>query len=100
MTRQQVAYFAVDDPVRWRADHCPIYIFSAEPHIYGFPIWEKPGHIKVALEMIDSTTDPDLPEKSTAQMWTNFLRSSRHSSAGQSDAGADRHLLIHGNLQP
>jgi monomeric sarcosine oxidase len=61
VTRQQVAYFPVADPARWAADHCPIYIFSAEPHIYGFPIWEKPGHIKVALEMLDSTTNPDDP---------------------------------------
>lgn len=61
VTRQQVAYFAVADPTRWDADNCPIYIFSAEPHIYGFPIWEKPGHIKVALEMLDSITDPDEP---------------------------------------
>jgi len=59
VTRQQVAYFAVDDPALYSAERCPVYIFSAEPHCYGFPIWEKPGHIKVALEMIDSTTDPD-----------------------------------------
>ena len=63
VTRQQVAYFAVDDPLLYDADNCPVYIFAAEPHCYGFPIWEKPGHIKVALEMIDSTTDPDLPRE-------------------------------------
>ncbi len=61
VTRQQVAYFAVDDPAVYRAENCPLYIFTAEPHCYGFPIWEKPGHIKVALEMLDSTTDPDQP---------------------------------------
>jgi len=61
VTRQQVAYFAVEDPERYSAERCPIYIFTAEPHCYGFPIWEKPGHIKVALEMLDSTTDPDQP---------------------------------------
>lgn len=61
VTRQQVAYFAVDDPARYDAKKCPIYIFTSEPHCYGFPIWEKPGHIKVALEMIDSTTNPNEP---------------------------------------
>lgn len=61
VTRQQVAYFAVDDQTLYSPEKCPIFIFSAEPHCYGFPIWEKPGHIKVALEMIDSTTDPNQP---------------------------------------
>ena len=61
VTRQQVAYFAVDDPALYSADNCPIYIFTAEPHCYGFPIWEKPGHIKIALEMLGSTTDPEQP---------------------------------------
>jgi len=59
VTHQQVAYFRVADPTIYAADHCPIYIFAAEPHCYGFPIWEKPGHIKVALELHNSTTDPD-----------------------------------------
>lgn len=61
VTRQQVAYFAVEDPTIYSAETCPIYIFAAEPHCYGFPIWEKPGHIKIALEMLDSTTNPDEP---------------------------------------
>ncbi len=61
VTHQQVAYFQVDQPAAYAADRCPLYIFAAEPHCYGFPIWEKPGHIKVALELHNSTTDPDQP---------------------------------------
>lgn len=63
VTRQQVAYFAVDDVAMYASEHCPVYIFTAEPHCYGFPIWEKPGHIKVALEMSEWTTDPDQPRE-------------------------------------
>lgn len=66
VTHQQVAYFRAADPAVYAADQCPIYIFAAEPHCYGFPIWEKPGYIKVALEMIDSTTDPDQPRPADA----------------------------------
>lgn len=66
VTHQQVAYFRAADPARYAADHCPIYIFAAEPHCYGFPIWEKPGHIKVALELHNSTTDPDQPRPADA----------------------------------
>ena len=66
VTHQQVAYFRVENEALYAADRCPVYIFAAEPHCYGFPIWEKPGHIKVALEMHNSTTDPDQPRPADA----------------------------------
>lgn len=59
VTHQQVAYFAVRNAARWSPDVCPVYIFSAEPHVYGFPIFEQPGRIKVAREFEDTIVDPD-----------------------------------------
>lgn len=59
VTHQQVAYFAVRDAARWSPAQCPVYIFSAEPHVYGFPVFEQPGRIKVAREFTDTIVDPD-----------------------------------------
>jgi glycine/D-amino acid oxidase-like deaminating enzyme len=61
VTHQQVAYFPVQDPALYAVGRCPLYIFTAIPHFYGFPIFEKPGHIKIGLELLDSVIDPDGP---------------------------------------
>lgn len=63
VTQQQVAYFRVEDPALWSLQRCPIYIFTADPHVYGFPIYERPGLIKVAQELFDTYTDPDEPRR-------------------------------------
>jgi len=63
VTQQQVAYFRVSDPDLWASDRCPIYIFTADPHVYGFPIYERPGLIKVAQELFDTVTDPNEPRR-------------------------------------
>lgn len=60
VTHQQVAYFAVEKPAWFDAKQCPIFIFTAAPHLYGFPIHEKPGYVKIAKEFTDET-DPDQP---------------------------------------
>ena len=59
VTHQQVAYYQVSDLQSWSTQRAPVYIFSEEPHLYGFPIYERPGYLKVALELVDSVTDPD-----------------------------------------
>ncbi len=63
VTRQQVAYFPVTKPALYDPETCPVYIFAAEPNLYGFPILEYPGHIKIALENETETTDPDRPRE-------------------------------------
>lgn len=62
-THQQVAYFAVEHPELYAVGRCPLYIFTADPHFYGFPIFELPGHVKVALELLNNATDPDGPRQ-------------------------------------
>jgi monomeric sarcosine oxidase len=61
ITHQQVAYHAVQDPVTYAVGTFPIFIMSLEDHLYGFPIWERPGTIKIALEQTAHTLDPDGP---------------------------------------
>lgn len=63
VTQQQVAYFQVNDPELWSAARCPIFIFTTDPHVYGFPVYERPGLIKVAQELFDTVTDPNAPRR-------------------------------------
>jgi monomeric sarcosine oxidase len=61
VTRQQVAYFPVHDPAAYARGRFPLFILTDTPHIYGFPIHERAGAIKIALEQTALTTDPDAP---------------------------------------
>ncbi|RIK55017.1 MAG: N-methyl-L-tryptophan oxidase [Chloroflexi bacterium] len=61
VTQQQVAYYAVQDPAAYAVGTFPIFITALEDHLYGFPIWERAGSIKVALEQTARTVDPDGP---------------------------------------
>jgi monomeric sarcosine oxidase len=65
VTHQQVAYFDVtpDAQEMWSAAHSPVYISLPMPHFYGFPIWERPGQIKIALELQGDGVDPDTHER-------------------------------------
>jgi monomeric sarcosine oxidase len=59
-THQQIAYFRVEKPQMYAIGCCPVYIFfNCGPGLYGFPIFEYPGHIKIALELLDTVIDPD-----------------------------------------
>ncbi len=61
-THQQVAYFRVENPELYRIGCCPIHIFfDGNLGAYGFPIYEKPGHVKVAIELANIPIDPDQP---------------------------------------
>ncbi|NKB32712.1 MAG: N-methyl-L-tryptophan oxidase [Pseudomonadales bacterium] len=61
ITRQQVAYYPLEQEELYRKENFPVYVFAAEPNLYGFPILEKPGHVKIALENENLTTNPDDP---------------------------------------
>jgi sarcosine oxidase len=72
VTHQQVAYYRAVEPSSWGVEAAPIFIFTADPHVYGFPIYERPGYIKVARELIGSTVDPDA-ERAPLQWATDEL---------------------------
>lgn len=59
VTHQQVLYFPVEDPSAYAVGRCPLYIFTADPHFYGFPIFEQAGQVKLGLELLNSVVDPD-----------------------------------------
>jgi monomeric sarcosine oxidase len=61
VTPQQVAYFPVTEPANFAVGRFPLFIATADPHFYGFPIHERPGAIKIALENLDGVTNPDDP---------------------------------------
>lgn len=59
---QQVVYYEVDDPASYAVGRCPLYLYGASaelPGFYGFPIWERPGQIKVAVELAEEPIDPN-----------------------------------------
>jgi sarcosine oxidase len=59
VTHQQVAYFPVRDAAAHAVGVFPVFIAAGDHHFYGFPVWEQPGAIKVALEQTERTADPD-----------------------------------------
>jgi len=60
VSHQQVVYYPVAEPARFDPARCPIYIAWGDPGFYGFPIWERPGLLKIAIEL-DDPIDPDTP---------------------------------------
>jgi monomeric sarcosine oxidase len=59
VTPQQVAYFPVTDPAAYAVGRFPLFIATEDPVFYGFPIHERPGTIKIALEYQGITVNPD-----------------------------------------
>ncbi len=61
VTHQQLVYMEVAQAARplFAADRCPVYIGLPMPYFYGFPIWERPGQLKVGREMDGPAIDPD-----------------------------------------
>jgi monomeric sarcosine oxidase len=68
VTRQQVAYYRARQPDHFVVGRFPVFITVADPHFYGFPIWEEPGAIKVALEQSEVTVDPSGPRQVDAEL--------------------------------
>ena len=73
VTPQQVAYFPVTDPAAFSVGRFPLFIVTHDPHVYGFPIHERPGTIKIALENPEGSIDPDDP-RGVNQALLNLLR--------------------------
>lgn len=63
VTHQQVAYFPVRDANAFALGSFPLFIVTHDPHFYGFPIYERRGAIKVALEQTERIVNPDDPRQ-------------------------------------
>jgi glycine/D-amino acid oxidase-like deaminating enzyme len=63
VTHQQVAYFRANDPAAYAVGRFPIFILLDDPLLYGFPIWERPAAVKIALELTATLADPDAPRR-------------------------------------
>jgi monomeric sarcosine oxidase len=63
VTPQQVAYFPVNEPAAFANGRFPLFIVTHDPHFYGFPIHERPGAIKIALENNEGVVNPDDPRE-------------------------------------
>jgi monomeric sarcosine oxidase len=63
VTHQQVAYFAAQKPADYALGRFPIFIVTKDPHFYGFPIYERDGAVKIAVEQTANTVDPDGPRE-------------------------------------
>jgi sarcosine oxidase len=59
VTHQQVVYYPVDRPDIWAVGRCPIYIAHGRDGFYGFPVSERAGQIKVAVELDLEIDNPD-----------------------------------------
>jgi monomeric sarcosine oxidase len=59
VTHQQIAYFATPRPDQFSLGRFPIFAITSEPTFYGFPIWERAGAVKIAVEQLHDTVDPD-----------------------------------------
>ena len=64
VTHQQVVYYAVEDETLWARGRAPIYIAHGRDGFYGFPICERPGFIKVGIELDAEIPDPDVETNS------------------------------------
>ncbi len=59
VTHQQVVYYPVENAALWATGRCPIYIVHGRYGFYGFPVSDRPGFIKVAIELETAVEDPD-----------------------------------------
>ena len=78
VTHQQVAYFAARQPELFQFDRFPIFIVTVDPHLYGFPIWERPGQMKIALEQNQNTADPDGARHVDQELLSKLIESVTH----------------------
>jgi sarcosine oxidase len=60
VTHQQVVYYGVEEPALWDRGRAPIYIAHGRDGFYGFPVCERPGFIKVGIELDGEVPDPDV----------------------------------------
>ena len=60
VTQQQVVYYPLEHGSPWSADGRPIYIAHGRDGMYGFPVCERPGFIKVGIELDTPVNNPDV----------------------------------------
>jgi len=70
--RLSVCYWQVAEPRLYSPDKFPGFIFSAplgrrDMHVYGFPIFEYPGLIKICPHVGPEITSPDLRDASSKE---------------------------------
>jgi monomeric sarcosine oxidase len=94
-THQQVAYFLVERPEIYAVGHCPLYIFTADPHFYGFPIFELPGHVKIALELLNHPVDPDAPRHADSTALRELSDAVRQTLVGVNPTPAHVELCLY-----
>jgi sarcosine oxidase len=58
VTREQVTYFACQDPAAFAPDRFPVWIWMDDPSFYGFPTYGEAGP-KAAQDCGGSPVDPD-----------------------------------------
>jgi monomeric sarcosine oxidase len=70
VTHQQVVYYPVTEPALWFRGRAPLYIAHGRDGFYGFPVCERPGFIKVGIELAAEVEDVDVqqPEANAAAL--------------------------------
>lgn len=70
--RQVLYWFKPVEPALYRSPGCPIFIWlhgdRDEDEIYGFPMVDEHGGVKVATEQYSATTDPDRVDRSITEV--------------------------------
>jgi glycine/D-amino acid oxidase-like deaminating enzyme len=74
---------------------CPLYIFTADPHFYGFPIFEMRGHVKIALELLNNPVDPDGPRQAAAGALRELSDAVRQTMVGVNPTPAQVELCLY-----
>lgn len=59
VTREQVTYLSVEGVERYDIGRFPVWIWMDDPSFYGFPVYGRPGVIKVAEDCGGPLVDPD-----------------------------------------
>jgi monomeric sarcosine oxidase len=81
-THQQYAYFAVEQPAQYSVERCPIFMYTADPYFYGFPSFERPGQVKLGIELEHTPTHPDQPRAVDAQVLDQLCTLVSHNMVG------------------
>jgi glycine/D-amino acid oxidase-like deaminating enzyme len=102
VTHQQVAYYPVEEAGLWEVGRCPVYIVHGREGFYGFPVSERPGFIKVAVETDIGISDPDelprTPDRETVEALNEIVRT--RFRRGEAGAGGGRDLPLHRDSRP
>ena len=116
VTHQQVAYYPVAEPDLWSPGKASIYIAHGRDGLYGFPICERPGFIKAAIELSAEVEDVDVerrePEPSALKQLSGIVArrfrcvapepaeviTCRYTETGDRDFIIDRHPSMPGTV--